>query len=130
MNIQKNNFIVIEASSFQLAHSKYICPDFAILLNITNDHLDWHGNMKNYIESKFKIFRLQKKNQFSIANKKLKKYFNKRKFLGKQFFPNLNSYVNLKIKIKNLYLKSLINDENMATVFELSKILKINKKLS
>ena len=128
LNIQKNNFIVIEASSFQLAHSKYICPDFAILLNITNDHLDWHGNMKNYIESKFKIFRLQKKNQFSIANKKLKKYFNKRKFLGKQFFPNLNSYGNLKIKIKNLYLKSLINDENMATVFELSKILKINKK--
>ncbi len=128
LNIQKNNFIVIEASSFQLAHSKYICPDFAILLNITNDHLDWHGNMKNYIESKFKIFKLQKKNQFSIANKKLKKYFNKRKFLGKQFFPNLNSYVNLKIKIKNLYLKSLINDENMATVFELSKILKINKK--
>ena len=115
-------------SSFQLAHSKYICPDFAILLNITNDHLDWHGNMKNYIESKFKIFKLQKKNQFSIANKKLKKYFNKRKFLGKQFFPNLNSYVNLKIKIKNLYLKSLINDENMATVFELSKILKINEK--
>tara|TARA_B100000242_G_C43018530_1_gene473850 strand:+ start:140 stop:1408 length:1269 start_codon:yes stop_codon:yes gene_type:complete len=128
LNIQKNNFIVIEASSFQLAHSKYICPDFAILLNITNDHLDWHGNMKNYIESKFKIFKLQKKNQFSIANKKLKKYFNKRKFLGKQFFPNLNSYVNLKIKIKNLYLKSLINDENMATVFELSKILKINEK--
>ncbi len=128
LNIQKNNFIVIEASSFQLAHSKYICPDFAILLNITNDHLDWHGNMKNYIESKFKIFKLQKKNQFSIANKKLKKYFNKRKFLGKQFFPNLNSYVNLKIKIKNLYLKSLINDENMAAVFELSKILKINEK--
>ena len=61
LNIQKNNFIVIEASSFQLAHSKYICPDFAILLNITNDHLDWHGNMKNYIESKFKIFKLQKK---------------------------------------------------------------------
>ena len=31
-----------------------------LLLNILNDHLDWHGSMKNYIESKFKIFELQK----------------------------------------------------------------------
>tara|TARA_B100000941_G_scaffold287818_1_gene263632 strand:- start:81 stop:1349 length:1269 start_codon:yes stop_codon:yes gene_type:complete len=127
LNIQKNNFLVIEVSSFQLAYSKYICPDYAILLNITNDHLDWHGNMKNYMDSKFKIFKLQNKNQFSIVNKKLSKNFNKRKLLGKQFFPNLNNYNNLKKKIKNFYLKSLINDENMATVFELSKILKINK---
>ena len=127
LNIKKNNFLVIEVSSFQLAYSKYICPDYAILLNITNDHLDWHGNIKNYMDSKFKIFKLQKKNQFSIVNKKLSKNFNRRKLLGKQFFPNLNNYNNLKEKIKNLYLKSIINDENMATVFELSKILKINK---
>ena len=127
LNIKKNNFLVIEASSFQLAYSKYICPDYAILLNITNDHLDWHGNMKNYMDSKFKIFNLQNKNQFSIVNKKLSKNFNRRKLLGKKFFPNLNNYYNLKRKIKNFYLKSLINDENMATVFELSKILKINK---
>ena len=127
LNIKKNNFLVIEASSFQLAYSKYICPDYAILLNITNDHLDWHGNMKNYMDSKFKIFNLQNKNQFSIVNKKLSENFNRRKLLGKKFFPNLNNYYNLKRKIKNFYLKSLINDENMATVFELSKILKINK---
>ena len=127
LNIKKNNFLVIEASSFQLAYSKYICPDYAILLNITNDHLDWHGNMKNYMDSKFKIFNLQNKNQFSIVNKKLSKNFNRRKLLGKKFFPNLNNYYYLKRKIKNFYLKSLINDENMATVFELSKILKINK---
>ena len=61
LNPKKNNFLVIEASSFQLAHSKFIKPDYAFLLNISNDHLDWHGSMKNYIESKFKIFELQKK---------------------------------------------------------------------
>ena len=59
LNIKKNNFVVIEASSFQLSHSKFINPDYAILLNITNDHLDWHGSMKDYINSKFKIFYLQ-----------------------------------------------------------------------
>ena len=45
---KKNDFLIIEVSSFQLSHSKYICPDYAILLNISNDHLDWHGNKKNY----------------------------------------------------------------------------------
>ena len=61
LKITKRNFLVIEASSFQLAHSKYISPDYSILLNITNDHLDWHGSMKNYINSKLRIFKLQKK---------------------------------------------------------------------
>ena len=46
-----------------------------ILLNITNDHLDWHKNMKDYKNSKFKIFENQK-NQFSL-NKKFKGSFKK-----------------------------------------------------
>ena len=75
LNVQKKSFLIIEASSFQLAYSKFISPDFAILLNITNDHLDWHGNMRNYISSKFKIFENQKRNHFSILNVKLKASF-------------------------------------------------------
>ena len=37
---------IIEASSFQLAHSKYVKPTYAAILNITKDHLDWHGSIK------------------------------------------------------------------------------------
>ena len=55
LKIKKNAYVVIEASSFQLSHSKFISPDFALLLNITNDHLDWHGNMMKYRNSKLKI---------------------------------------------------------------------------
>ena len=58
----KNSYVIIEASSFQLSHSQFIRPDFAFLTNITNDHLDWHGNMKNYLNSKLKVFKLQEKN--------------------------------------------------------------------
>ena len=64
LNIKKDNFLIIEASSFQLSYSKFIRPDYAILLNITNDHLDWHKNMKDYKNSKFKIFENQKKINF------------------------------------------------------------------
>ena len=63
---KKIDFLIIEASSFQLAYSKFIAPDYALLLNITNDHLDWHGNMKNYIKAKFKIFEYQKKTNFLL----------------------------------------------------------------
>ena len=59
LKIKKNSFVVIEASSFQLYHSKFIRPDYAILLNITNDHLDWHGGFENYMNAKLEIFRNQ-----------------------------------------------------------------------
>ncbi len=128
LKIKKNNVLIIEASSFQLAYSKFISPDYALLLNITNDHLDWHGSMKNYINAKFKIFEIQKKNQYSILNNKLKKDFKKRNFQGKLIIPKLETYKKLKPKLKNLYLKSDINDENMSFVYSLIKLLKIKNE--
>ena len=56
-----NSYVIIEASSFQLSHSQFIRPDYALFLNITNDHLDWHGNRNNYLNAKLKIFKHQKK---------------------------------------------------------------------
>ena len=127
LNLKKKTFLVIEASSYQLAHSKFICPDYAFLLNITNDHIDWHGSMNNYVNSKFKIFKLQKKNQCAFINNKLKKNFKKRKFLSKLIVPKLKDYKKLKSKIKNIYIKSSINDENMSNVFRFSKLLNISE---
>ena len=125
---KKKNFLIIEASSFQLSHSKYICPDYALLLNISNDHLDWHGNIQNYKNSKFKIFKNQKKNQFSLIGNKFKTEFQKRNFKGKLIIPRLNNYKKLKIKIQNPYLKLDINDENMSYVFELIKLIGLKEK--
>ena len=128
LKIKKKNLLIIEASSFQLAHSKFIQPDYALLLNITNDHLDWHGNLKNYIYSKFKIFENQKQNQYSLLNKKFKKLFKKKRLKSKFIVPQLSKYLKLKHLVKNSYLKSDINNENMSYVFTLSKLLKINEK--
>ena len=128
LEIKKDNFLIIEASSFQLEYSKFICPDFSLLLNITNDHLDWHGSMKNYINSKLKIFLNQRNDQYSLINNKFKKKFKQRKYKGKLIVPSIKNYLNLKLKIKNKYLKLDINDENMAFVFSLSKLLKISEK--
>ncbi len=51
---------VIEVSSFQLDDIKYFKPDIAILLNITEDHLDrYNYEFDKYIKSKFRIIENQ-----------------------------------------------------------------------
>ena len=51
---------VIEVSSFQLDDIKSFRPDIAILLNITEDHLDrYNYQFENYIKSKFRIIENQ-----------------------------------------------------------------------
>ena len=125
---KKHKFLIIEASSFQLAHSQFICPDYAFLLNITNDHIDWHGSKQNYINSKFKIFKLQNKSQYGFLNKALLNNFKKRNFRNKLIIPRVQNYKKFKTKIKNSYLRSNINDENMSNVLAFSNLLKINIK--
>ena len=124
LNEVNNNFVIIEASSFQLSHSKFIRPDFSIFLNFTNDHLDWHRSKKEYLNAKLKIFKNQNKNQYALIEKTLKIIFKKRKFLSKLIIPKIEDYKKIKHKIKNNYLASDINDENMSFVFALSKLQK------
>ena len=47
---------VLELSSFQLVYTHTLNATAATVLNITQDHLDWHGDMQSYAEAKAKIF--------------------------------------------------------------------------
>ena len=47
---------VIELSSFQLDVEKNFEPGAATVLNITQDHLDWHGSLAAYVAAKANIF--------------------------------------------------------------------------
>ena len=47
---------VLELSSFQLHDALSFSPDAAVVLNITQDHLDWHADMAEYTADKCKIF--------------------------------------------------------------------------
>ena len=64
--IKKSDILVVESSSYQLDKIDLLKFDIAILLNLANDHLDWHSTFKNYKSSKLKIFENQDKNCFSI----------------------------------------------------------------
>ena len=75
---------IIESSSYQLEYSKFIKPTFALFLNISKDHINWHGSMKNYINSKLNIFKNQTPDDYSfIKDKNLILLYRKNKYRGK-----------------------------------------------
>ena len=56
MDAELSEVWVLELSSFQLDNAGPFEPSAATVLNITQDHLDWHGSMDAYAAAKQKIF--------------------------------------------------------------------------
>lgn len=54
---QPGEAVVLELSSFQLDLTERAAFEVAVLLNVTPDHLDRHGDMKGYVAAKKRIFR-------------------------------------------------------------------------
>ena len=50
------DFWVLELSSFQLASTRSLVCDAGVVLNVTQDHLDWHESMQEYAASKARIY--------------------------------------------------------------------------
>lgn len=55
-DIGPSTALVAELSSFQLALTEDFCPRVAVLLNITPDHIDWHGSLDAYAADKARLF--------------------------------------------------------------------------
>jgi len=130
LKIKKKSIVVIEASSFQLAYTKFIKPTFAAILNITNDHLDWHNTISNYKNSKFKIFSKQDiKDIALLSDNKLINLFQKKYYLSKLKIVKKNLLNNvIKKKINNAYLINKPNLDNLLFAYKISKIFNIKKK--
>lgn len=67
-NFNKKDLIVAEVSSFQLETIKSFKPRFAVILNITPDHLDRHITLEKYTQAKANIFKNQGLDEFLILN--------------------------------------------------------------
>ena len=63
----KGGTYVLEMSSFQLELVTSLAFDIAVLLNITPDHLDRHGDMAGYIAAKQRIFARQRESATAIV---------------------------------------------------------------
>ena len=64
----KEQIVVMEVSSFQLLGTIHFKPSVAVLLNIFNAHLDYHGTRENYMQAKGKIFSNQDDQSVAVIN--------------------------------------------------------------
>lgn len=48
--------LAVELSSFQLEWTEHLLCDSAVVLNISEDHLDWHGSLERYAQAKGRIY--------------------------------------------------------------------------
>ena len=129
--IKKKTIFVVEASSYQIEYSKIFKAKYAMLINISPDHLERHKTFKKYLNAKLKLIYNQEKGDFAFFNKKnflIKKELKNNKIKSKVI--NVNDKLNLNYYklIKNEYFNNKNNQQNLSYIFAICKKLKINKK--
>lgn len=72
LDSRKADVVVLEISSFQLQGCSTFCPRAGILLNISPNHLDYHKDMAEYMEAKFRLFRCQDEGDIAILGDDLR----------------------------------------------------------
>ena len=60
---------ILELSSFQLSTIEKFKPNIACVLNLAPDHIDFHGSLEKYYESKLNIFNRLTSSDYCVINK-------------------------------------------------------------
>ncbi|MCJ7771648.1 MAG: UDP-N-acetylmuramoyl-L-alanine--D-glutamate ligase [Desulfobacterales bacterium] len=136
---EKADIIVAEISSFQLDTIETFQPKVAVLLNITEDHMDRYEDFKGYARSKCRIFENQKKGDTAVLNgsdpavqsicghiNSQKLFFYNKKdseskesannalITGTDILFNINSELTFSLDISDIRLPGFHNIENVA----------------
>lgn len=129
--ITAEDMVVVELSSFQL-HTMKKSADISIITNVTPNHLDWHTDYQEYIDSKKAVFAYQGKDGKVILNydnentrnfgKEVKNpvYFSSKKLLENGYCLKDNSIVFVRdgvvtrevLDIDKIYIPGMHNVEN------------------
>jgi UDP-N-acetylmuramoylalanine--D-glutamate ligase len=124
--VKKNSWVILEMSSFQLIDMTS-SPHIAVVLNVTEDHLDWHKSREEYINAKKNIVRYQTFEDFAVINEEYK--------VSKSFASETRAKVvffskkSLDNKFKqDLLLRGEHNLENIAAAVSVARILEIDDK--
>ena len=126
--IKKKTIFIIEASSYQISYNRYFKTDFAVILNLSLDHLERHKNINQYAKAKVKLICDQEKNKLSLIDKNspiISRQIKKKKIKSKIIKLNYNKLKYFKKKIYNKYLLDNNNLNNIHFVYEISKKFKI-----
>ena len=129
-NIKKKTIFIIEASSYQLEYSKIFRSKYSIILNLSPDHIERHRTINNYVKAKFKLLKNQLKGNIALVKKEdplIIKELKLNKFKCKIIKVNTKKNYDFLKKIKNDYLLTETNRENLSFIMIISKILNLKK---
>ncbi len=93
-------YVIIELSSYQLYYLNNLDLNIGIILNIYEDHLDWHKNFREYLDSKKRIKDFIKNGDESIKNNN---------FIGTLKPGEINSNLYKEIKDKSIFFDNTID---------------------
>jgi UDP-N-acetylmuramoylalanine--D-glutamate ligase len=131
-NVKKKTIFVIEASSYQLEYSKIFRSKYAVILNLSPDHIERHQSLKKYIKAKFKLLNNQLKGNLAFVKKEdslIENELRSNKFVSKIIKIKTKKNVSFFKNLKNKYFLTETNKENLLFVLEISKKLNLNKRL-
>lgn len=68
IDAKEPDIFILETSSFQLENTIDFKPKISLILNISPDHLDWHGEFEKYVDAKKRIFINQDSSDYTVLN--------------------------------------------------------------
>jgi len=131
-NVKKKTIFVIEASSYQLDYSKIFKSKYAVILNLSPDHIERHKTLRKYIKAKFKLLKYQLRGSLSFVKKGdvfIERELDSNRFLSKIIKVNTKKKYNFLKNINNKYFLTETNKENLSFVLEISKKFKLKEEL-
>ena len=130
--IKPKTIFIVEASSYQLEYSRIFKSKYAVILNISPDHIERHKTIKRYVSAKFKLLKNQSKQSLCFVKKDdtlIKKGLKYTKIKSKIIKVDTNKYQKLFDYKKNEYFLTEANKENLLFVLAITKKFKLNKQI-
>ena len=138
-NLKKQNInnVIMEASSHGLSQNRLdgLAFNIGIFTNLSQDHLDYHKNLKNYLKAKLYLFEKLIKNDGSIITdekipefKKIKKIASKKKLKLHSLLDKINNFQFLSHKFENEVQLLEIRYNNAIYKIKLNLIGKVQLK--
>ena len=112
-DIKDNTILVIECSSYQLENVK-VSPHIGIILNLFEEHLNYHITLENYWYSKLNMFKYQNSNDYMLFNSENDNVNN---------LINKNNYISNKIDLNKEYI---FNNDDILFVLRVSLLLNLD----
>ena len=130
--IKRKTIFVVEASSYQLEYSKLFKTKYAVILNLSPDHLDRHKTHKNYVKAKFKLLSKQSKKNISFVKKNdplIEREIKTNKFKSKIIKVDTKEESSFLKKMNTIYFQTDTHKENLSFILKISKQLKLRSRL-